>query len=314
MRNFILSLSLGVAACSSIVAENYSAHSQLNGWPSTVNLDFGAGYRQDDFKWSIAGLDNFPSVLSELEWKNLQIAQVEGSLSYASCRNYAFRVSGDYGHIYDGKNKDTDYFSNDSDDIFSLSHNKAGKGSVYDVEGGVGYRVISNCARFTATPLVGYSYHGQNLSIYDGKQIFSLAPTDLSNIDGLNTSYHAHWYGPWFGLDFNAQVEKCAYIFGNFEWHIVSYRGRGHWNLRPELGPFYHKAHGFGYSAVLGGNWEIWDNWSIGVVGTYRNMRTRHGTEKFTIKTDEGDLKGKTRFNQAKWQSFSVSGIVAYRF
>ncbi len=318
MRNFVLSLSLGVASCASLIAENYSAYSQLNGWPSTVNVEFGAGYRQDDLKWSTAGLTDDSNVLREMKWKNLQIVQVEGSLSYASCRNYAFRISGDYGHIYEGKNTESvRFFSEEEDTYFteSLSHHKAGKGSVYDVEGGVGYRIISTCARFTATPLVGYSWHGQNLHLYNGEQVISRFELDRHDIDGLNSNYHAHWYGPWFGMDFNAQVEKCAYVFGNFEWHIVSYRGNGKFNRSERLvGPFNQKAHGFGYSAVLGGNWEIWDNWSIGVVGNYRNLKTRHGHETFTLKTADGDFKGKTRFNQVKWQSFSVSGIVAYRF
>src|SRR5215213_5633347 len=110
---------------------------------------------------------------------------------------------------------------------------------------GVGYRVTSTCGRFTATPLAGYSWQGQNLHIYDGRQIIDLFNNDIGRLRGLNSHYDARWYGPWVGLDFNTRVECCAYLFGSFEWHFTTYRGKGYWNLRDDLGPFRHHANGW---------------------------------------------------------------------
>jgi hypothetical protein len=287
-------------------------------WPSPINLDAGIGYRRDRFRWSKAGPFEIPNVLSELRWRDIRIIEYGGSASYVSCRNYAVKAWGDYGHIYHGRNVDADFLGNNKTDLISLSGNKAGKGHVYDVVGGVGYRVTSTCGRFIATPLIGYSDHAQYLRIFHGEQIFNFFnPFFVGPIPGLNSKYKTRWFGPWGGMDFTAQVEKCAYVFGSFEWHILSYRGEGCWNLRSDIGPFFHKSHGFGYLATLGGKWEICGNWSIGVVGAYRNFRSRSGRERYTIfdpffPTQRNVFR--FRFNGAKWHTWSITGLVAWRF
>lgn len=280
-------------------------------WPSAIDIDLGGGFRKDKFEWSIAGIDNIPNVLSELQWKDLRIAQIGGYASYVSCRNYAVRIDAQYGRIYHGNIVDTDYASSGREDLFSLSRNNASKGHVYDLSGAVGYRVTSTCARFVATPFIGYSQYAQYLHIYDGHQLF---PTDF-RFPGLNSTYTTRWYGPWFGIDFEARVERCAFLFGGFEWHMLAYRGHGRWNLRPDIKPFYHKAYGMGYLATLGGKWEIWNNWAIGISGSYRNFRTRHGHENVVyIDPVDGPIAVRTKFNQAKWRSYSVSAFSAWRF
>lgn len=285
-------------------------------WPPSISIQGGVGYRTDDFLWTIAGPDDHPDVLSKLKWKDLQIVEVGGNFEYVSCRNYTIRIEGDYGHIYHGRCIDTDYLFDGEKGLFSRSDNNGGKGSVYDLEGSIGYRFTSTCARFTATPLVGWSWHGQHLHLYDGFQTFDLFfPENEGPIDGLNSTYTTRWYGPWAGGEFVAQVERCAYVFGSFEWHCVSYRGEGKWNLRNDIGPFYHKAHGFGYIARLGGNWDIWDNWTVGVIGTYRNMKTRKGKETIKVFDSEGvAFTEELRFNHAKWESLSVSAFVGWRY
>ncbi len=287
-------------------------------WPSPINIQAGIGYRRDKFKWSKAGPFDMPNVLSELRWSDLRIIEYGGNATYVSCTNYAVKAWGGYGHIYHGHNVDADFLGNDRRDLVALSDNKAGKGHVYDIAGGVGYRITSTCGRFIATPLIGYSDHAQYLRIFHGEQIFNFFhPLYVGEIPGLNSKYKTRWFGPWAGMDFTVQVEKCAFLFGSFEWHILSYRGEGCWNLRPDIGPFSHRAHGFGYLATLGGNWEICGNWSIGVVGAYRNFRCRHGSEKFIVydpifpKVTE---RFRFRFNGAKWHSWSITGIVAWRF
>jgi Protochlamydia outer membrane protein len=285
-------------------------------WPSPINLDIGMGYRRDTFRWSKARREREPDVLSELEWKDIRIIEYGGSASYVSCRNYAIKAWGSYGHIYHGKNIDSDYFSDRRKDLISRSVNKAGKGHVYDASGAVGYRVTSTCRRFIGTPLIGYSDHAQYLHIFDGNQVVSRLGLDpLGHFPGLNSRYKTRWFGPWAGLDFTTQVEKCAYVFGSFEWHLLSYRGEGCWNLRSDMGPIFHRAHGFGYLTNLGAKWEICSNWSIGLMGAYRNFRTRGGKEKTTlIDPILGHIRIRERFNGAKWHTWSISALIAWRF
>lgn len=303
--------------CASILGDlcNACGCAIASPWPSPFNMELGVGYRQDKLKWSIAGLFDCPNVLSELTWKDLDIVEFSGSASYVSCRNYAVKVQGDYGHIYDGKNVDSDYLYSDRKGLYSRSINSAGRGHVWDVSGAVGYRITSAYARCIITPYAGYSYDSQYLHMYNGYQAFSFNFNEIGPFKGLNSRYTAHWSGPWLGADFNVQVEKCAFIFGSFEWHWVNYRGKGCWNLRPEIGPFYHKANGIGYLATLGGNWEICRNWGIGVMGSYRNYRTHSGRETGTLKPIDCDpIRFRTKFNQAKWISWTITGIVTYRF
>jgi hypothetical protein len=279
-------------------------------WPSAFNLEVGGGYRQDRFQWSLAGFDNFPNVLSQLSWKDLRIAQFGATGSYVSCTNYAIRFDVQYGNIYHGKVYDADYAGNDKTDLAILSENNAGKGHVYDLSIAGGYRVTSTCSRFTATILAGYSQYAQYLHIYDGHQ---LVPVDV-RFDGLNSTYDTRWYGPWAGVDFEARVERCAFLTGGFEWHMLAYRGHGNWNLRDDIGRFDHKAYGMGYIARLGAKWEIWNHWSLGVTGSYRNFRTRHGHENLIVFDEGGRFRMRSRFNQAKWHGYSVSAIIAWRW
>lgn len=299
-------------------APKYTDHCLLESWPSPINVDVSAGFRRDTFRWSIAGFENTPNILSELQWKDLRIAQAEGMINYTSCSNYVVRVAGDFGAICHGQNIDADYAFNDKQGLFSLSRNKAGKGFVYDIDAAVGYRVTSTFDRFWATPLIGYSYHGQHLHMYKGRQAIALDDDSIEIIipfANLHSTYNTRWFGPWIGLDFMARVESCAYVFGGFEWHLLSYRGFGHWNLRNDIGDFVHKAHGTGYTATLGGTWEIWTNVGIGVSGEFRYFKTRHGREVTPIFIpDFPEIKARTRFNQAKWKAVIISADMTWRF
>jgi hypothetical protein len=115
-------------------------------------------------------------------------------------------------------------------------------------------------------------------------------------------------------VDFEARVERCAFLTGGFEWHMLAYRGHGNWNLRDDIGRFDHKAYGMGYIARLGAKWEIWNHWSLGVTGSYRNFRTRHGHENLIVFDEGGRFRMRSRFNQAKWHGYSVSAIIAWRW
>lgn len=329
MKKIILTLALSLVANGSLTAAWCDSESSVGcgiktDWPSPFNAEIGVGYRQDKFKFGIASGESEGSssgsssdesvLLSELRWRDLRMVQVEGCASWVSCSNYAVRISGDYGHIYHGHNSDTDYDTR-TGEPFSISRNNAGKGNVYDIDGAVGYRVTSTCARFIGIFLAGWSQHAINLHLFDGKQVLSRDFLELGPITGLNSHYNTRWFGPWLGMEFTARVERCAYVFGSFEWHWLSYRANGRMNLREDIGPFHHSAHGFGWRASLGGSWEIWENFSLGVLGTYRNFKTRHGREHIEINDPvEGTFVGRSRFAGAKWHGLSVSGIIGYRF
>jgi Protochlamydia outer membrane protein len=291
-------------------------------WPPNLRLVATAGYRQDDFRWRVTGPFRHFRVSSELKWKELRIAQVGGFASYVTPLNYAFRLSGDYGRIYHGKNKDSDFIDihrhhHEESIEFARSVSKANKGHVYDLSGGFGYRFTSNCFRCIVTPYLGYAFSEQHLRMTHGRLIFdlitSVAPGPIS---GLNSRYKAHWFGPWLGIDFEARVDCCVFVFGGFEWHVNRYRASGRWNLRSDiLGDFRQRAWGHGYIATLGADWEICNNWSIGITGNYINFRSGNGSDHGRFVDENGLLiPSRVKFNGAKWHSFNISGLIAWRF
>ncbi len=289
-----------------------------NDWPSPNNWELDLGYRSDKLEWS-TGIKDLVNITKEVQWQKLRIAQIGGVINYVSPRNYAIKIAADYGHIYDGESKEADFAENDKTDLVSLTKTKAGRGFVYDLSGAVGYRLTSTGGRCTFTPLIGGSVHEQDLRMFNGRQVcqadvLGVFIDKVRPIHGLNNSYKAFWYGPWIGLDFNVKVEYCAYIFGGFEWHLASYRGNGHWNLSVDSPKFSQKAYGHGYIAILGGNWEIWKNISIGIVGHYRRFQTHHGRQSRRVFTDTCAIYISTRFNQVKWASYDVSATLGWRF
>lgn len=338
MRKLMLILASCSILCSQVLMANWfnccNPCDCCEGWPAAgyfcptdwpcFKMDIGGGFRNDRFEWSIAGLTNipgtdefidFPDTASELQWKDLRMAQVGGNASFVSCRNYVLYAAAEYGRIYHGKVIDSDYLLDDKEGLFSRSRSKADKGHVYDLSTAAGYRVTSTCGRFIAHILAGYSQHQQYLHMIDGKYTFLFAPCH-KHILGLNSTYTTRWYGPWIGIDFETRVERCAYMFGGVEWHMLAYRGHGHWNLRPDISRFNHKAPGWGYIVRLGGKWEIWNRWSLGVVGYYRMFRTKRGLEHICIHSPDfdGPIRVRLRFNGAQWHNYAVSGILSLRF
>ena len=295
-------------------------------WPSLNNFEIDVGYRRDKVTTKVSGttatqnlVEEYPELIlassAKEDWHNLNIIQVAASASFVSCSNYAVKVSGDYGHIYSGEYafRDVEKFI----DLFSISENGA-KGNVYDASAGVGYLLTSTGGRCIVTPYVGYAYRGQNLKKNGSVLDLCFSPPDIECTEGiriadLNVSYKPRWYGPWAGIDFNVQVETCAYAFASFEWHLINYSATEHVSFGTSLK--HQSANGQGYIVTLGGNWEIWRDWSIGLMGHYRNFRVWDGNQKVRVFDLENEfLILKTKLSRAQWVSGDVSFLVAWRF
>ncbi|UCG08955.1 MAG: hypothetical protein JSV83_10030, partial [Desulfobacterales bacterium] len=76
-------------------------------------------------------------------------------------------------------------------------------------------------------PVVGYSYHEQNLTITDGYQPIAtpgITPPEGPFV-GLDSTYETQWYGPWVGMDLRfTSTNLKPVIYGieallNFEYH-----------------------------------------------------------------------------------------------
>lgn len=276
-------------------------------------MEVDAGYRQDSLNWNIAGPDGVPNVLSELKWSDLGVYQVGGKLIVETVLNLYLRAEADYGKIFQGKNRDSDYAENDRTLEFSRSINKSKKGEVFDLSAGVGYTLT--CGRKNAlslSPLVGYSRHEQHLRMYDGDQVIDLIdPADVGPFPGLHSNYRARWKGPWVGMDMTYQVSCHFTLSGTAEYHWARYHGTGHWNLRTDfLKDFQQHANAKGQVYSVSGYYACSDACLFGTTIGYQVWKTGHGRSRtFDV---EGTFD--QPLNRVNWQSFKAMVLLVYLY
>lgn len=254
-------------------------------------LDVGAGYRQDKVVWELAGPDDIPEVMSRLSWDNLRIFEIEVECKKITCQNFYFRGNADWGWIFDGKNRDTDYRLDERTDKvieFSRSDNKANKGQVYDASVGAGYfsRWCFGLQKLRFAPVGGFSWHEQHLHIYDGYQVLDLDDPIFEghHFQELDSTYKTRWYGPWAGLDLYFHLNEKITIYGAFEYHWMHYHARGRWNLRDDIiGDFHHTGFGNGYFTTISADYNFCNRWYMGAQFKFNFAHIHNGKDKTVV-------------------------------
>lgn len=293
----------------------------------TSGLDLSMGYRVDQLDWNIAGNNSgtTPNVLSELTWSDLEIFQLQLD-GWAETRDLLWLKTNTllvgklaYGRIYSGDNQDSDYDGDNRSLEWSRSNNQSDKGFTLDASGGFGPKYKLLAGRLSIAPLLGYSFHMQDLSMTDGVQTVadtghSPAPLSIGPIPGLDSSYTAYWWGPWLGLNLQlAPVEKLSLELTG-EYHIVEYFAEANWNLRPDLAhpiSFEHEAHGTGLVLTLKSAYELNQRWSVVFSGNVQYWQTGDGQD---TTYDADGTRGGTRLNEVNWESYALMFGLRYRF
>jgi hypothetical protein len=293
--------------------------------PFEMDFAFSAGYRRDDLDWNIAGNINGknPNILSELTWEDLESFQLKVQNKTVIPNILYFRAMFAYGWIYDGEVQDSDYLGDNRTFEFSRSNNSADDGDVLDASIGIGYPFrLGGNEIWTITPLVGYSYHEQNLTITDGNQTISTPgfTPPLGPFSGLDSTYETEWQGPWIGLDMYFKAKKIDYWvkriepYLSFEYHWADYDAVANWNLREDFEhpkSFEHEADGDGWVLGLGLNYVIGPNFLLNLNYDYQSWSTDHGTDKVFF---SDGTTAKTRLNEVNWTSnvFSLGLILRF--
>lgn len=290
-------------------------------------LDLGAGYRQDQLIWELgAGKNakNEPRVVSRLSWKDIRIFDVAGCFKKITCNNIYFRVSGDYGRIFHGKNRDSDYRINPLGEVEECTRfdNNGGEGDVWDASGGIGYFLRTEFPPLRIVPLVGYSGHAQNLKMYDGYQSIWL---DIPNYPGhhlnkLHSSYKTIWQGPWIGLDIYYHCNNRITITSMLEYHWLHYHAKGHWNLRPDFaGPFHHNGFGHGFLGTIGIDYNFLCGLYMGGYLSFNYFHVSHGRDRTPVyvhlnENERSVVICEGGLRNVKWHSFSAIYTIGYNF
>ncbi len=288
-------------------------------------LAVDAGQRTDQLDWNIAGTSagTGPNILSELTWKDLQIIQfrVHGELDLVIAGKPWFRphLRGNlgFGQIYSGQNQDSDYDGDNRTQEFSRSNNAADQGDVLDLSLGVGQRFSFLEERLALTPLLGYSYHQQNLRMLDGYQTIETLPhtPPVGPFEReLDSSYDTEWRGPWLGLEIRYLLNNRLLIKGLSEYHRATYAAEANWNLRTDFAhplSFAQSADGHGWVHEVGLEFPLRERLSLSLSGTYQRWQTDTGRDRVFLAN--GTISD-TRLNRVNWTSASVQGGLSYAF
>ena len=278
-------------------------------WAVENLMDVSVGYRVDRGQWTIAGPDDDPNVISDLEWEDLSVFEI--------------RVSGDFywgplvlspqiafGVVGDGENRDSDYAFDDREGEFSRSTAET-EGDTLDLELAIGYP-LNRGTDLSIVPHVGFAINQQNLNDTDGVQEIdrpdleavldgestNLGPDDgfLGPFDGLDSEYDAEWTSLFLGADVLAQLSKKTSVTARYRFHFVDYEADLYWNLR-DLS-FTNDAEGDGHSLQATLHHQYNESLSFQAGVHYTFFETDEGTQS--------DPGGPIKLNDAEWESFGV--------
>jgi hypothetical protein len=272
-----------------------SADSDFSG-----ELSVSISQRNDNLNWNIAG--STISVLSELKWENMSIAQLQAAGEIHLKNDRRVRASLGYGVVKSGTNQDSDYNGNNRTQEFSRSISNAG-GDVLDASIALGKKLLlrdlTKGKLLYVTPFVGLSIHQQNLTMTDGVQTIPAS----GPFPGLASNYDAQWIGPWLGAEALIEAEPGWSIMANLEYHLADYSASANWNLRADLAhplSFRQTATGDGIVMSLAATYPVDKKWKIDFTLERRNWSTRSGSDQVFLA--DGTV-GYTRLNVVNWDS-----------
>jgi hypothetical protein len=286
-----------------------------------TDISLSAGYRVDELSWNIAGnlYGANPNVLSELTWSNLETLQT--TVSGRALVNQWLYVRGSVGcgWTFSGDNQDSDFDGNHRTQEYSRSNNSADGGSVLDAVVGIGYQFEVLSHKLKLIPLIGYSYHEQNLTLNHGFQTIStpghVPPTPpYGPIQGLDSTYDTSWQGPWLGIDLSFAITDRVTLFGGFEYHWAEYEAEANWNLVPFLShpkSFEHDADGKGFLITVGAEYVLTGAWCLNMAFNYQKWSTDPGLDHLYYAN--GSI-AENRLNEVNWDSYALMLGLVYRF
>lgn len=303
---------------------------------SASGIDMGVGYRSDQLDWDISGdtSGGNPNILSELSWEDIKIFQLQatgwlefGELPYLN-RNALFLANISFGKILGGDVQDSDYAVDGRNFEWSRSVSDADKGLTVDLSGAVGpIFELQMLKGFSITPLIGYGFNMQDLSMTNGEQTISNPffrwwffgpgaemPPPTGSIPRLDSNYTTYWYGPWLGVNVDYQASHKIEMTIGAEYHWVEYFAQADWNLRSDFAhpvSFEHETTGTGIVWNIKGRYLLNEKWSWLFSGNLQYWQTETGTDRTYFA--DGDI-GLSRLNQVSWDSYALTTGIQYRF
>lgn len=273
--------------------------------PAETTLDLNTGYRTDNFNWNIAANASgtaTPNILSDLTWTDLRIRQIGANWKHTLADGLQVRVAADYGWIRDGRNQDSDYLGNNRTLEFSRSNNDTSGDDVWDLAVAAGRRYALEGTGIL-TPFIGLSHHAQNLRLTNGNQTIPAT----GPFAGLDSTYRAHWTGPFIGAELQTDGADVAHAFFRVEYHWARFRAAANWNLRSDFQhprSFEHEADGVGRILAFGvRSRPLLGGLVVRVTLLFQDWDTDPGIDRVFF--SDGTV-AVTRLNEAEWLSRTI--------
>ncbi len=278
-----------------------------------------SSYQQDDVSWSVAGPNNFPDTLTEVNWKKIDLIGFQAGLSIPLPLNMLFKADGQYAWTVSGRNSQQFFLNNSKTQLFSNTDYDADHGSSWFGSVALGYAFNlgsppTDTLAVQFTPLAGFSWREKNLSAQNGQQ--QLDNFEAVNRDGDNqqNSYRARWYGPWVGADLSVSAFQQHQLFSSFQHHWAEFKADGHWRQNNDLQQpisFQHKADADGIVASAGYRYLTRQLWGIRLSVDYEKWDSQSGEEKLFTRNNN---QIQSRFNGIQRESVGINLGLSMQF
>ena len=262
---------------------------------NTLTVSLYGDRQSEDFRWSIAGnsTGQNPSVLSEVNWKNLKTNGIGADVQLNICAGIF--IKGNYHHsfIYAGHVTDTDYAQDNRSNSTYNATLSSNEGSSFAYIAALGYEVITQ-QKIRLKAYTGYTKNRQFLHLKE------FNPQTDPNFKILNSTYQTSWTGAVIGADTRFVLNRLLSATALLNYQQLNYSGYADWNLIDAFAhpvSFKHKAKGFATQAALSFDFQINSVFAVSLRGTYNHAETGKGTDQLFLVDGEQQL---SQFNGAK--------------
>lgn len=156
------------------------------------SADVSVGWRRDSLDWETSRLHSSyidGRAKSDILFKDINSYTISGTAKWAGTFFYV-RLSGEYGLTDKGRAHErfrinSPYYLYDPIEVHTNDKIKR-RSEVYDFNGAVGYPLSFCCCRFSAIPLIGFSFHRQHLRVKGDKRCCHSSHSSSSSSDSYS--------------------------------------------------------------------------------------------------------------------------------
>lgn len=290
-KRFLFLFVLSLSAVAPLYAQN-----------KKLSITLGPEYRNEDFRWSIAGntQGQNPNVLSELIFKPINSAGFHSQIEYHIIEKFSMSMHYNRLWTYKGEVTDFDYGGDNRTNPTTELYLQSNKGHARTAGVNFNYHFLKK-NDFTATGGIGIDFT---------RELFYLT-NDSDPL--LQSTYDAQWNGPNATLRGSFQPGKFNFGAG-LTYRYMIYDAKANWNLVETFQhpvSFTHDAKGNGFDGRLTFGIQPKTFLNIQLHGLYSNWKTNYGTDKL-FQTDGRIIKA--RMNGAIKESFGLRLTTTFSF